>query len=286
MYFRGRHIRDEIIKRLMLSDGMGEASDVVVSGCSAGGLGMYLGIDQIANSIHAHRPGIIVTGLADSGFFLEHTPSGVLEPMTHMKFGRDEASVNGRLDYPNAMKAVFKFTNMKEGAHQECIRKYVGKEDNCVFAANLAPFIKTPMFHMQSRFDRWQLQHIAGKNYNVTTANIYGGILAETMKKTIITNHEAGNQGVFIDSCLHHCTVCWQGHDDLWSGNSIRANNMETEVNMANAFTEWYSGTRTRHFNKQKNGGVNVSNNNSPAYFYFQSGEYPCKNCCQCQSSF
>ena len=43
LYFKGKHIREQIILSL-LGLGMSDASEVVISGCSAGAVGIYLGI--------------------------------------------------------------------------------------------------------------------------------------------------------------------------------------------------------------------------------------------------
>ena len=51
----------------LLAQGLGAASDVVVSGCSAGGLATYLHVDRWAAAL----PKAKVRGLPDSGFFLD-----------------------------------------------------------------------------------------------------------------------------------------------------------------------------------------------------------------------
>ena len=48
VYYRGRRIRDAAVQYLLNVAGMAAAEDVVVSGTSAGGLAIYLNIDQIA----------------------------------------------------------------------------------------------------------------------------------------------------------------------------------------------------------------------------------------------
>ena len=51
LYFRGRHNRDATIATLLHYFGMNEATHVVVAGCSAGGLGVFLGLDHVAAMI-------------------------------------------------------------------------------------------------------------------------------------------------------------------------------------------------------------------------------------------
>lgn len=103
----------------------------------------------MADIIHQANPKAVVRGLADSGFFLDHS-SNLSTPVTHNPFGYDEASVNGKLDYSGAMKRVFQFTNMKAGTHPACILAQRGtQEELCVFAENLVSFIRTPIFAIQ-----------------------------------------------------------------------------------------------------------------------------------------
>lgn len=129
---------------------MHSASVIVLSGCSAGGLGIYLGVDQLASLIHRANPRIIVRGLADSGFFLDYS-SSYRTPVTHMPYGKDEASVGGLLNYGGAMRQVFSFTNMSSGTHPACLAAHLHNPSNCVFAEHVVRFIRTPTFAFQVR---------------------------------------------------------------------------------------------------------------------------------------
>ena len=71
--YRGRWIRDALIAHLASAHGLAAATDVVVGGCSAGGLTVYLNLDAVAAQITALSPAAParVRGLADAGFFLD-----------------------------------------------------------------------------------------------------------------------------------------------------------------------------------------------------------------------
>lgn len=103
---------------------MSAASIVLIAGASAGGLGVYLGIDQMAEMIHAANATTVVLGMPDSGFFMQYS-SGDAEPLEHTALGphRDDASVLGRLDYALGMRNVFTMTNMTAGANAACVRE-------------------------------------------------------------------------------------------------------------------------------------------------------------------
>ena len=152
---------------------MSTATEVVIGGCSAGGLGIFMGLDQMAdivtaNAKEAGNEYVKVRGLSDSGFFMEHT-SSYRAKITHNSYGKDDAvtanSVRHNrgqyfMDYASCMRDLFNYMNLTAGVTQDCIeaqRRLVsqgtvsntssfGIESNCVFAAHLVPHIKTPLF--------------------------------------------------------------------------------------------------------------------------------------------
>jgi hypothetical protein len=128
---------------------MDKATEVVVSGCSAGGLAVYLGLDRIRDIIRAENPLSKVTGLALSSFFLEFSSDLRL---SHEEITKDDGVVDGRLDYARAMRNVFAFMNISAGASSNCLRNRASKGghvSDCIFANYLMPTIETPLFHIQ-----------------------------------------------------------------------------------------------------------------------------------------
>ena len=72
IYYRGRAILDAEIASLLQDRGMSQATDVVVSGCSAGGLATYLHCDKWATAIiNATADKAKVVCMPDSGFFID-----------------------------------------------------------------------------------------------------------------------------------------------------------------------------------------------------------------------
>jgi hypothetical protein len=52
VYYRGQKIHDAFLKTIVKKHGLLEkATDVVVSGCSAGGLAVYLHVDEVSPSL-------------------------------------------------------------------------------------------------------------------------------------------------------------------------------------------------------------------------------------------
>lgn len=145
MYFRGKINREETIKAL-LSLGMNVASEIAICGCSAGGLAIYLGVDQMAQQIKESNPMAIVRAISFSGFFLDYSSKIPTNPT------KDDGVWNGNLDYANAMRNNFNWMNISSGANPSCLSHSQRKSHDpsqCIFARYLAPHITTPIFSIQ-----------------------------------------------------------------------------------------------------------------------------------------
>jgi hypothetical protein len=287
------------------------ATEVVIAGSSAGGLGMLLGIDQIAEQLQglaAQRGNhhITIRGLVDSGFFVEHTSDYPVEVTHHVMAAQDEAvtektiEINGNkiIDYAKAMRDVFSFANISAGAHPGCLHAHRSArsthgflpQSDCIFAAHLIPHLRTPVFFIQPQYDTWQILHIHSQGYTAAGVNEYGARLVQQMKYALFEASSAGH-GAFVDSCTHHgMFICLGRHENTWSGRQVRStidvntttlhqHGMEeegeqTNWNAADAFARWY-----RHSLRQTEplrglvAGLN---------WYFQERRFPCSDCCAC----
>lgn len=248
MFFYGRNNRDETIAHLLRHRGMSAATDVVISGCSAGGLGIYLGIDQIAAQVLADAPNARVSALSDSGFFPDYTS----DERWQSEHEYPEAIIDGRMDYSRCMKNLFLFANMSAGAHPKCLAAYANQPEMCVFAENLIPHIETPLFALQPQHDHWQIWHIVGKPFDYPLINEFGKSLTTKLREVLLSRK---HNGALIDSCIHHCTKC---SSDLrsWS-----------HTPEASEFTLWYQGDAESRLT-----GMLV----------IQDEPYPCLHCCTC----
>jgi hypothetical protein len=73
LYFRGRRIIDEILAALKKDHGLANAENVLLTGCSAGGLATYLHTDYVGEQMKLIAPGMKkYKASAISGFFLQH----------------------------------------------------------------------------------------------------------------------------------------------------------------------------------------------------------------------
>jgi len=153
------------------------ATDVVISGCSAGGLATFLHLDWWRDQFPSSTK---VVGLQDSGFFLDYQA------------------------YGPALRWVFNQMNCSDGVNQKCIQHYQENSSSCIFAEHTSRYIETPIFHMQSKYDAWQVICILGKG-DATSINQYGNLLRKKLLRSSLSNYK---NGAFLDSCYHHCG-CW-----------------------------------------------------------------------------
>jgi len=214
LYFRGFHNLMAYKRDLDIRHGFRKATDVVISGCSAGGLATYLHLDWWKQNLITLTK---VIGLPDSGFFLDYdTPD---------------------CEYGQKMRWVFNQMNSTDGVNQKCISFNKKQPEKCIFAEHTTPHIDTPYFPMQSVYDSWQLGNILGKpgKNDPKEVNKYGEMTKERFLSTVIKNKANGG---FLDSCEHHC--------DSW--NQIVIDNKD--INQA--FPEFYHNPSTQIYVQNK----------------------------------
>eukprot|EP00698_Gefionella_okellyi_P004336 TRINITY_DN14011_c0_g1_i1.p1 TRINITY_DN14011_c0_g1~~TRINITY_DN14011_c0_g1_i1.p1 ORF type:complete len:386 (-),score=77.54 TRINITY_DN14011_c0_g1_i1:67-1224(-) len=220
MYYRGKVILDAVAWDLLHTKNLHLSTDVVISGCSAGGLATYLHVDWWHELLRGRK----VVGLPDSGFFLDF-----------------ESAAN----YHNGMMWVFQAMNSTRGVNDECVIAHSRTHDEwmCIFAEHVSPFIRTPLFAMQSQYDAWQIGNDLDSK-DPAAINKYGARLTQLVKTNLLNQPQ---HGAFLDSCDHHCGD--------WGNIVIDGDNI------AQAFQKFYNG------GSQK--------------LWEQAKTYPCDACCK-----
>jgi len=205
LHFRGRAILDAEIKSILNDRGMNKATDVVVSGCSAGGLATFLHCDHWAAAISKATNGAAkVACMPDSGFFLDE----------------DRAP-----KYGSNMRNVYKFQESSAaGLNAACVaaHKTTGDPEKCIFAQWSSQHIKTPTFPLQSEYDSWQTGNVMGGG-DPATQNEFGKNVTALVQSLLLSQPQ---HGIFLDSCHHHCGA--------WNGPVIDG------TNSSHALWEWY----------------------------------------------
>lgn len=221
LYFRGRRLLDYTLNYLTNKLNLSAATQVLLSGCSAGGLATYQHADYVGQYLRrtVQDPAALVyKAMPISGFFIDYKAAG---------------TAGAPRIYGEEMRTAFKFQNSTGGVHQGCIahrRASGGDASDCMLAQHVYPFIQTPIFVQQSVYDTWQIEFILGASYGGGSTPEWtacsGGFLghagpykcaadqlavlntfADTMQ-WLLTNtttwSRPGNAG-FVHTCFGHC---------------------------------------------------------------------------------
>merc|ERR1719201_566151 len=241
LHWRGSRIRKAIVADL-LTKGLDKATDLVVSGCSAGGLATYLHTDQWCDAV----PHAKCVGLPDSGFFLDYQdPTEQCMPAQSSLPGGLGNTIPG--NYHCGLKWTYEIQNATSGINQDCIDAH--PEDlrwKCMFAEHSAEHIRHPVFAMQSEYDSWQTGHVLKGGKPVQTL---GNNITSRIQSMLMAHNK--ESGAFLDSCHHHCGA--------W--NSIKIDGDLVSV----AIQKWYNG-------------IGQPNNKK---LWNQNKPYPCNDCCK-----
>lgn len=157
LHFRGLEIRRNLIWNLLHYENMKIATEIVVSGCSAGALALYLGIDDISTVIKKHNPNVIIRGLADSGYFMKYDRTEE-ESLVADWNGLKLLGIYGlhphMQEWSISMQNVIQFMNISEGLNSAC-RQYARlanySEYQCLFPEFGTKFLSVPVFNRQVR---------------------------------------------------------------------------------------------------------------------------------------
>uniref|UniRef100_A0A8C4SNC3 Notum, palmitoleoyl-protein carboxylesterase a n=1 Tax=Erpetoichthys calabaricus TaxID=27687 RepID=A0A8C4SNC3_ERPCA len=145
----------EVVKELLMK-GLDNAKVVLLAGSSAGGTGVLLNVDRVAEQLdEMGHHGIQVRGLSDSGWFLDNKQYRRTDCIDTISCAPTEAIKKG-IKYwngvvPERCKQLFKD----------------GEEWNCFFGYKIYSTLKSPVFVVQWLFDEAQLTvdniHLTGQ---------------------------------------------------------------------------------------------------------------------------
>lgn len=141
IFYRGHRILKETLDDLLNNFGMLNATDVLMTGCSAGGLTTFLHADRIQSWLN---PNTKFGAVPDSGFFLN---TSIYSDPTRFVYGEQ-------------MRNVFNMQNSSGGVSQRCVRANQYDPARCIFAPQAYAQIDAPLFTLNSFYDSWQVRFV------------------------------------------------------------------------------------------------------------------------------
>ncbi|KAG9145812.1 hypothetical protein Leryth_011232 [Lithospermum erythrorhizon] len=199
-----------------MSKGMKNASQALLSGCSAGGLASILHCDEFRNSF---PKGTKVKCLSDAGFFL------------------DAIDVSGGRTLRKLYRDVVNLQGVAQNLPKTCTSRL--DPTSCFFPQNLVGSVKTPLFILNAAYDAWQLmaslappsadphgfwKSCASKHASCNASQIqflqdFRGQMLRTTRRVAMS----AQNGLFLNSCFAHCQSEIQ--DTWFASNSPHINN-------------------------------------------------------------
>ncbi|KAL7122502.1 hypothetical protein ACP275_01G049300 [Erythranthe tilingii] len=227
--YRGARIFDAVMDE-MLAKGMKNAENAILTGTSAGGLATMLHCDKFRGLIpNAGR----VKCISDSGFFIH----GTNLPGAEYRLRR--------------FAKVVKTHKLAKLLPTSCTSKM--DEGLCFFPENFVRDIQTPLFILESAFEKFQIEEnlipcVGGKpKWSNCTSNLtlcsstqlqtmkdFRSAFIETLEKVV---DKSSNRGLYVHSCYRH------GHfngRDGWMCSSLVGNYALGNKTIGKAISDWY----------------------------------------------
>ncbi|XP_076959180.1 pectin acetylesterase 8-like [Bidens hawaiensis] len=197
LYFRGARVFNVIVEELM-SLGMKNAQNALLSGCSAGGLAAILNCDKFRGYFPA---GTRVKCVPDAGYF------------AHVK------DLSGEYRFEQYYDRVVTLHGSAKNLPSGCTSNM--KPGLCFYPQYAMPYIKTPVFVVNSAYDTWQVFYILSsyeadpKGEFTKCKNDLSQCTPAQRKRledfrsdflgaiSVVAN--SSTKGMFINNCYTHC---------------------------------------------------------------------------------
>ena len=233
-FFQGHMIIEQVLDTVV---GKNKVNELVLTGCSAGGMGTFYNCDFVA----AKFPNAKIRCRPEAGYFglpiatYDSFTTGTKENATQMHHLGNLWSFRinpWNLESPEskACQATMKDTT------ESCQITQKGVNVCCALPPYLYPYINTPMFVSQNTADAYQVFQQGGcpKVANEKTRDYLEylrGILANSLEEVIVQGKKKNQDGIFAPACLKHC-MYWTAGDNKAA--TIRGKSLQ-EV-----FGDWY----------------------------------------------
>ncbi|KAD3336221.1 hypothetical protein R6Q59_028549 [Mikania micrantha] len=226
LFFRGQLIWRAMMDEI-LSIGLSNAQEALLSGCSAGGLATLIHCDDFREILPKKAK---VKCLSDGGFFL------------------NEKDIAGNATIQSFYHDVVRLQGAAGSLKKDCVAKM--EPSKCFFPQNIVKSINTPVYLVNPTYDFWQIRNIlvpgpadphghwrkcqlSIRNCSPEQIQVLQGF-RNSFLKTFSEFQQMKDVGMFINSCYSHCQT-WMS--ETWHGpNSPKINNKT----IAEAVGDWF----------------------------------------------
>ena len=242
IHYRGFRNLNFALEVLAKEHGMAEATDVLISGDSAGGLASYWHADRFAAAL----PKAFVATVPDSGFFI----GDATKPA-----------------WPAALKWIASAMNSTAGLDASCVAAATasGKTpgEACTLPEDVAPHIEVPLFTMNSKHDPAMIS-ISSMAKSASDINALASRFVAKVNSAVLSPAQKKN-GAWITGCEEHCGQWSQGQ---MAGSNSDFNTTIDGTTAPFAVAAWYAANR-----KHAQSGPSE-------FVHMATAKYPCENCC------
>ena len=201
LYFRGIKNFDATVA-WALDRGLGNATEFVLTGGSAGGLSTFLHIDRVARRVRERAPAAKIRAAPVVGYFLDH------DNFNHTSGAPNTPSWSDKANYTARMRYIYQMQNMSFGEDggltRACELQHPDEPGLCFMSPHLVPHIQTPLFVFNSKYDEWQLRNELQTTWKTPAEQ--KGVLAygdDFLRQFNAVEMDEKN-GAFITSCICH----------------------------------------------------------------------------------
>jgi len=248
LYFRGRANLLAVFNFLKQNTTMGTATDIIISGGSAGGTAALLALDIITPIF----PNSKVMGAPDAGFFLD-------------AYNIAQQIMWYRTSFQVADTGVWNSTG-SGSVNQRCLQAYPNETWKCFLPQYYAAMIQTPFIILNSAYDMWQILNDLELGCVPTTNGqgvfVYGSCDSAQLEifqayrlaqlQAVAPALSIPSNGAFIDSCfVHETNVDYCSNQPVpncigWNTFNVTISNPNgptMTLNMDQTMVSWYKNT-------------------------------------------
>ena len=246
-FFQGHLIVEEVLSSLKQASGLADATEVILTGCSAGGIGAITNCDYVADTLTAFRKadrgdaavGPRVSCRPEAGWFglpindYAHFSAGtVMADLRHLRSSNWTYHINPWTPRsPEGQSCAADVAAGKKSV-SNCNGQLHGPVDCCGVPTVLFDYVRTPIYISENTADQYQVQAQGGMP-SVTGPeearyiDYLRGILAGSLTTQVVNGARKSQNGLFAPACFKHCM-------DWNSGPTVGGRNH------AQAFGDWY----------------------------------------------